>query len=81
MNFLLKTLFIVSALISFLILLLFVLSLIVWLSSGGNVLFPGLGLIVAMGAIVILLLMMLLISFVITFLLYKITFRNSASNS
>jgi hypothetical protein len=81
MNFLLKILSDISAVISLLVLILFVVSLIVWMSGGGNVLFPGLGIIVSMGAIVVLLLITLIISFAITFLLYKTAFKNFPRNS
>jgi len=75
MKLLLKTLFIISAIISLTIFALFALSVIAWINGGGDVLFPGLGLIVAMGVIVIALLIMTILSFLITFLIYKFAFK------
>lgn len=71
-----KIIFAISALISLLVLMLFGLFLVAWLGGGESVLLPGLGLIVGMGAIVILLLIILSISIAITFLLYKMAFKN-----
>lgn len=76
MKFLIKTLFVISALISLVVFLLFVLTFVAWLSGGGNVLFPGLGLVVAMGAIVVLLSIMLIISVAVTILLARVVFGN-----
>lgn len=75
MNYLIKALLVISALISFTILLLFVLAFVAWLSGGGNVLFPGLGLIVAMWVIVVLLFIMLVISISVTILLAQVVFK------
>ena len=75
MKILIKALLVISTLISLVIFLLFALALIGWLSGVDNVLFPGLGLVVAMGAIVFLLLIMLIISVSITILLARIAFK------
>ena len=76
MKLLLKILFIISAIISLIIFALFALTLISWINNGGgNVLFPGLGLIVTMSLVVIALFIMTILSFLITFLLYKFAFK------
>lgn len=54
---------------------LFVMLLISWVSGGGNVLFPGLGLIVTISMVVIAFFIMTVLSAAITFLLYKFAFR------
>lgn len=77
MNLLLKIFFGISTLISLVIFALFLLSLIAWIGGGGNILFPGLGLVVAMSLIVILLFIMTIISVSVTFLLYKMTFKKT----
>lgn len=74
MKILLKILFVIFALITLLIFLLLSSAFLAWIGDGGNVLFPGLGLIVSMGVIVILLLTLLMSSAVITFLLFKFAF-------
>jgi hypothetical protein len=72
-----KLIFIISAFISFVISILFLISLIALIGGGGNVLLPGLGLIVAMWFIVIVLFIMAIISISITILLYKIAFKKA----
>ncbi|MGI9055721.1 MAG: hypothetical protein ACR2F2_07960 [Pyrinomonadaceae bacterium] len=72
MKILLKILFAISALISLIITILFLLALSALMRGGGYVLLPGLGLVVSMGAIVVFLLTVLAGSFVITYLLYRI---------
>ena len=75
MKILIKALLVISTLMSLVILLLFVLALAAWLSGGGNVFFPGLGLVVAMSVIVVLLLIMLIISVSVTVLLARVVFK------
>jgi hypothetical protein len=77
MKILLRILFAVSALISLTITILFLLALFAWISGGGNVLLPGLGLVIAMSAVVIFLLIVLIISLLITYLLYQAVFKKS----
>ena len=74
MKILLKILFAISALITLVIFLLLSLTFFAWIGDGGNVLFPGLGVIVSMGVIVVLLLTFLNSSAVVSFLLYKFAF-------
>lgn len=75
MKYFIKALLVISALTSLAILLLFVLALVAWLNGGGNVLLPGVGLIVTMSAIVVMLLIMLIISISITILLARTVFK------
>ena len=78
MKILLKILFAISALISLIITILFLLALFAWISSGGgSVLLPGLGLVIAMSAIVVFLLVISVCSTAITILLYRIIFGKS----
>jgi hypothetical protein len=49
--------------------------LINWINGGGNVLFPGLGLVVTISVVVIALFGMTILSSSITFLLYKFAFN------
>ena len=78
MKILLKILFAISALISLIITILFLLALFAWINGGGNVLLPGLGLVIAMGAVVMFLLAFSVCSVATTFLLYRIIFRKIA---
>lgn len=75
MRILLKILFIISALITLIFFALFVMLFISWINGGGNVLFPGLGLIVTISLVVIAFFIMTILSAAITFLLYKFAFR------
>lgn len=75
MKYLLKALLAIFVLKSLVILILFILAFVAWLSGGGNVLFPGLGLVVAMSVIVFLLFIMLIISVSITALLARVVFK------
>lgn len=77
MKILLKILFAVSVVISLIITILFLLTLFAWISGGGNVLLPGLGLVITMGAVVIFLLFVLILSLSITYLLYQVIFRKT----
>ncbi len=74
-----KILFLISAFISLIVSLLCLLSIIAWIADAGSVVFPGLGLVVAMGAIVILLLLMAVISIILTILLYKLVYRKGVA--
>ena len=79
MNYLLKILFLISAFISSVISILFLISLIALIGGGGNVLFPGLGLVAAMWFVVLVLFVMMVISISFTILLYKIFFKKVVS--
>lgn len=75
MKYLIKALLIIFALQSLVILILFILALAAWFGGVGNVFFPGLGLVVAMSAVVVLLLIMLIISVAVTVLLARVVFK------
>ncbi len=75
MKILLKILFAISTLISLILFALFAISFVAWINGGGNVLLPGLGLVIAMSLIVVVLFIISVMSFSVTFLLYKFAFK------
>jgi hypothetical protein len=70
-----KFLFLISAFISLIVSLLFLLSIFAWLNGIGSVFFPGLGLVVAIWVFVIFLLLMAVVSISLTILVYKSVYK------